>query len=292
MKQRANPKLIGGFVAGAVVLAVIVSFVFGSGKYFVEKRTYVIYFQSSVSGLSTGDPVKVKGITIGSVRKVKPLFSSEGEFFAEIFIEVLGEAIRDLSYSPESTTQDEIMAELFDRGLRAQLGVASLITGKQYVSVDLYPGTEAVFMGFNDDYIEIPSVRKGIIDTIQDLDIMGLVESTKSMLASIDSLASMHELRTAVTQLNHLLTTVDTLLASLNTEIPEISANLRETSSAISLTAERAEVLLGRIDNIATDGEMEFRRTMNEFEKTARAIRMLAQQIEQHPSSVILGKDK
>ena len=65
MTHKANPRLIGGFVVGALVLTVIVFIVFGSGKYFVKKDTYVVYFPSSVSGLSPGDPVKVKGITIG-----------------------------------------------------------------------------------------------------------------------------------------------------------------------------------------------------------------------------------
>jgi paraquat-inducible protein B len=301
MRHRANPKLIGGFVLGAIVLSVVVFLVFGSGKYFIEKSTYVVYFPSSVSGLSTGDPVKVKGITIGSVKRVEPLFSPEGEFYAEVFVEVEGEAIKDLGGTPASMTEEEIMADLFGRGLRAQLGVASLITGKQYVNLDLYPGTKAVFMGYETDYIEIPSVPtrteelqgtlEGLIETIQELDIVGLVESTKSMLSSVDSLARMPELRTTVTRLNHLVTTTDSLVTSLNTEIPEIAANLRETSSAISSTAQRANVLFGRIDKVVTEEEMEFRETMNELEKAARAIRMLAEQLEQHPSSVIYGKD-
>jgi len=36
---------------------------------------------------------------------------------------------------------------------------------------------------------------------------------------------------------------------------------------------------------------MEFRETMNELEKAARAIRNLADELEQNPSSVIFGKD-
>jgi len=301
MTHKANPKLIGGFVVGAVVLAVIVFLVFGSGKYFVHKNTYVVYFPSSVSGLATGDPVKIKGITIGSVKKVEPLFSPEGEFYAEVFVEIEGESIKDLSGTPEDMTLEEIMNELFDRGLRAQLGVASFITGKQYVNLDLHTGTDPVFMGFDDDYIEIPSVPtrteelqgtlEGLMDTIQDLDIAGLVEATKSMLASVDSLARLREFKTAVTRLNDVLMTTDSLLVNLNTEVPEISANLKETSGAILLTAQRAEILFGRIDNVIAEEEMEFRETMNELEKAARAIRMLAEELEQHPSSIIYGKD-
>jgi len=301
MSHKANPKLIGGFVIGAVALAVIVFMVFGSGKYFMTKYTYVVYFPSSVSGLSTGDPVKVKGITIGSIKAVEPLFSPEGVFYAEVFIEIDGEAIRHLSSTPEQKTDEEIMNELFDRGLRAQLAVASLITGKQYVNLDLHPGTVALFMGFDSDYVEIPSIPtrteelqgtlEGLAETIQDFDIEGLIESTKSLFASVDSLVRMSEFKVTIARLNKVLSAADTLFASLNTEAPLVSSDLRETSRAIALSAKRAEDLFSRIDNVVTEDEMEFHETMDELQKAARAMRMLADEIEQNPSSVIFGKD-
>ncbi|MFC1799796.1 MlaD family protein [Candidatus Eisenbacteria bacterium] len=301
MSQKANPRLIGGFVVGAVALAVIVFLVFGSGKYFIKKNTYVVYFPSSVSGLAAGDPVKVKGITIGSVKRVKPLISPAGEFFAEVFVDVQVEAVSELSNTPDLLTTDEIMNDLFDRGLRAQLGVSSFITGKQYVNLDLYTGTKPVFMGFSDDYVEIPSVPtrteeiqgtlEGFVEVIQDLDIKGLIESTKSLLASVDSLTRMSEFRVAAARLNEVLATTDTLFTNINAEMPEISASLKETSEAIILTAQRAEVLFERIDNVVAEEEMAFRETMNELEKAARAMRMLAEQLEEQPSSMIFGKD-
>ncbi|MGD8627448.1 MAG: MlaD family protein [bacterium] len=300
MTHKANPKLIGGFVVGALVLTVIVFMVFGSGKYFVKKDTYVVYFPSSVSGLSPGDPVKVKGITIGSVKTVKPLISPDGEFYAEVFVEVESDAIMDLSESPDQTSA-EVMNQLFDRGLRAQLGVSSFVTGKQYVNLDLYTDTEPLFMGFSDDYVEIPSVPtrtekiqgtlEGFVEVIEGLDIKGLIESTKSLLASVDSLANIEEFKEAAARLNDVLVTTDSLLVNLNTEIPEISSNLKQTSSAILLTARRADTLFSRVDDVVTVEEMEFRETMNELEKAARAIRNLADELEQNPSSVIFGKD-
>jgi len=301
MTHKANPRLIGGFVVGAVALAVIVFLVFGSGKYFVKKDTYVVYFPSSVSGLAVGDPVKVKGITIGSVKGVKPLISPDGEFFAEVFVDVEVEAVGELSNRPDLLTTDEIMNDLFDSGLRAQLGVSSFITGKQYVNLDLHSGTDPVFTGFSDHYVEIPSVPtrteeiqgtlEGFVDVIQDLDIKGLIESTKSLLASVDSLTRMSEFKVAAARLSEVLATTDTLFTNINAEVPEISASLKETSEAILLTAEQAEVLFERIDDVVTEEEMAFRETMNELEKAARAMRLLAEQLEEQPSSMIFGKD-
>jgi paraquat-inducible protein B len=300
MINRADPRVIGGFVLGAVLLAVVVFMVFGSGKYFVERQTYVVYFPSTVSGLAPGDPVKVKGITIGSVKGVKPLFSPDGEFHAEVFVELQGEAIRDLTYRSERMTREDEMQELFRRGLRAQLGVASLITGKQYVNLDLYPETEAVLKGFNTQYVEIPAVPtrteelqatlENVIKTIQELDIAGLVETSRAALASIDSLAGSAELRSAIVSLNHAMVAADTLMVNLNTDLAEVSDNLRRASDAIAQSADRAEDLFSRLDGVVAEEEVEFRQTMIELEKAARSIRYLAEQLEQQPSSVIRGK--
>jgi hypothetical protein len=56
MGRRANPRLIGAFIVGAVALIVIGLLVFGRGRLFIEKRTYVLYFDGSVKGSNVGAP--------------------------------------------------------------------------------------------------------------------------------------------------------------------------------------------------------------------------------------------
>jgi paraquat-inducible protein B len=130
------------------------------------------------------------------------------------------------------------------------------------------------------------------VDVIQDLDIKGLIESTRSLLANVDSLARMREFKVTVARLNEVLATTDTLLANVNTEVPEISANLKAASNAILLTAQRAEGLFARVDNVVSEEEMAFREAMVELERAARAIRMLAEELEENPSSIVHGKDE
>ena len=51
MSKRANPKLIGGFVLGAIALVIIGLLAFGSGQYFAPKGKAVLYFAGSLAGL-------------------------------------------------------------------------------------------------------------------------------------------------------------------------------------------------------------------------------------------------
>ena len=67
MAKKVSKTLIGGFVVGAVALIVAGVAIFGSGKFFKEKRNYVLFFQGSLKGLNQGSPVVFKGVKIGSV---------------------------------------------------------------------------------------------------------------------------------------------------------------------------------------------------------------------------------
>ena len=59
MARKANPKLIGGFVIGAIALALIGAIAFGGGKFLAQKDRAVLFFpSSSLRGLDVGSPVQ------------------------------------------------------------------------------------------------------------------------------------------------------------------------------------------------------------------------------------------
>ncbi len=61
---------IGLFVilSGALILAAAV--VFGSGLFGQEKLYFETYFDESVTGLTVGSPVELRGVRIGQVEKI------------------------------------------------------------------------------------------------------------------------------------------------------------------------------------------------------------------------------
>jgi paraquat-inducible protein B len=67
MSRQANPALIGGFILGAILLLVVGLVLFGSGRYFQDITTAVLYFEGDVQGLNVGAAVKFRGVKIGEV---------------------------------------------------------------------------------------------------------------------------------------------------------------------------------------------------------------------------------
>src|SRR4029453_17973604 len=87
--NRANPKLIGAFVVGAVALVVIGVLLLGGAKFLSEKRTFVAYFEGSVKGLNVGAPVEFQGVRVGSVTNIQLQFlTAEKGFRIPVFLQL------------------------------------------------------------------------------------------------------------------------------------------------------------------------------------------------------------
>jgi paraquat-inducible protein B len=77
MSRRASPAVIGGFVVGALVLAVVGIIIFGSGKFFANTSRAVMYFKGDIKGLQTGAMVAFQGVQIGTVADIKAVFDPQ-----------------------------------------------------------------------------------------------------------------------------------------------------------------------------------------------------------------------
>ena len=89
MSKKVNPTTIGAFVIGGVALAIAGLAYLGAAQLFSEREGFVCYFQSSVSGLDAGAPVKFRGISVGEVTGINIYRPPETtDSYIEVLLEV------------------------------------------------------------------------------------------------------------------------------------------------------------------------------------------------------------
>ena len=328
MTKKANPKLIGAFVVGAVALAAIGVVIFGSGRFFAEKFRWVLFFPGSVKGLTVGAPVTLEGVAIGTVTDVKVVYDRETlKFFAPVYVEVFPDRVKDIGeYSAEQleeieTDPDEAIMLLVEKGLRGQLDMQSLLTGKLQVALSMHPGSEVHYAGIEKGVPEIPTLPTTIqqlAKVLENLDIKGMAEDLRKTLAGLEQLATSPELAEAVTSLNKTLQdfgklarNVDSRVGPLTTSIEETMrdtqklvnnvdaqmdptfAQLQDTLKTAEAALQKAKVALAGVDDVVgVDSAFvwELNNTIRELQSMARQVNALVSLLQRQPDSIIRGK--
>ncbi len=238
MTKKANPKVIGAFVVGAVALAAIGVIIFGSGKFFEKKHLWVLFFPGSVKGLTVGAPVTLKGVQVGTVTDVKVVFDRETlSFQTPVYVEVFPDRVKDIGdYTAQETEKiatdpDEAIKLLVESGLRAKLELQSLVTGKLQVAFDMYPDTPVHYVGLEKKVPELPTLptaMEQLAKTLENLPIQEIVEDARKTMAAIEKLATSPELTEAVTALNNTLQDFGKLARNLDGRVGPLTTSIEE----------------------------------------------------------------
>ena len=213
MSTKANPKVIGGFVVGAVVLAVGGLVAFGGGQFFKKTVPMVMFFQGSVGGLGEGAPVTFDGVKIGQVTKTQPIYdAAKQDVLIPVFIQ-LDTQIQSIGAKQGAALAD--LDELIKDGLRAQLVSESLVTGQQSVNLSFFnPNKNPVHLvGLIPGIREIPTVPSSIDRLKANLQAF-LNNLNKVPLEEIGN-----KVDEALTTLQQTLTDVDVLVKHVDTAV-------------------------------------------------------------------------
>jgi len=232
---------------------------------------FLLEFEQSVGGLSKGAPVQFRGITIGEVIDVKLVYDVEAETPR---IPVLVEAHPELiEFTGERTINPrQRWGTMVAKGMRAQLQTGNLLTGQLLVSLDFHPEAPPAEIDWSGPVPQLPTIPSPI-------------EELKAGLTQFVNRLSAMPLEQIGANLNQTLKELSVLSGALNEEMmPALVATLKEAentlASADSLIAPDA------------DASVELKRLLFELADAAKAIRLLAEQLEQHPESLLRGKKK
>ena len=266
MSAKANPVVVGAFVIGALVLLVGALLVFGSGRFFEERRTFVTYFEGSLKGLRVGSNVLFRGVRVGFVRDIRVEFHQDsGEFRVPVTFQILPEAIALVDPEDRLLPTSRVppgLEELIDRGLRTRLEMESFVTGQLVIELDFRPESPAQFYAEPGSIAEIPSVPSNIQQVLERMqsfvtelqstvNVDELVGGVMDTLAAVEALASSEDLHGALAALNRLsnLEALENIPAGVLDTLAELDRTLAEVRALVAATDERMTPLVSRAED-------------------------------------------
>jgi paraquat-inducible protein B len=230
---------------------------------------FLVEFDQSVGGLSTGAPVEFRGIKLGEVIDVKPFFDLDTQTPRIPVLIELHPGRFEFRGQDSGNLRDR-WTSMVARGMRAQLQTGNLLTGQLLVSLDFHPDAPPAEIDWTGPVPQLPTIPSPI-------------EALKVGLTQFVNRLSSMPLEQIGANLNRTLKELSTLSASLNDEMmPSLVATLNEAESALA----SADSLIAP----DSDASVELKRLLFELADAAQAIRRLAEQLEAHPESLIRGK--
>jgi len=291
MSKQANKTAIGVFVVGAVVLAVAVIVLFGSGKIFSDSTLFVSYFKGSVKGLRVGAPVVFRGVKVGEVTQLK-IYSNTKDMSIEIpvIFKIDADAFHDIG--PPVETDQKYLDELIKMGLRARLENQSFVTGQLMINLDFYPGSTLRLKGkeginLGKDIYEIPtnqSFQQKIGKTIEEIPINELAESLKNSLKGIEGFVNSEDitqsldyfkqtLREARDMVKHVDGKIDPLFADVEQTLKDAQAMLRNVDSQVDPLADSLKQTSDDTRKLVNNVNQRVRPIQADLAKTTKSLR-------------------
>ena len=288
MSRRASATTIGLFVIGALVLAVFGVSVFASQSLFRTQTTFISSFDESVNGLDVGAPVKFKGVPIGQVSEILVrLDLAEETFQVPVLYEIDLAPLTNMKGQAVDLSNRRVLQQQIDEGLRAQLQMESLLTGKLYVELTFvdevepaaitdtftpYPeipavlspmgrlGEEASGLVSNLSRFDVNTINENLIELlvkantkIEDLDMAAINDSLLLAVTSVRQLAEAPEIRRAMDDVPRIAARLDTTLADVQRLARSLNDAVQPTTQSLSATTEEMVATLNELQRTMTD---------------------------------------
>ncbi len=313
---RGQPKLVGLFVLGALVLIGVGIAAMSARRLFAEYRTYVVFFPYAVGGLRAGAPVTFRQVQVGHVTEVDLVFKGEtfGDSWIMAVVEIRRNALRDPNGKAADHSDAELAQIMVEAGLRASVRSSSVIAGQRSVDLDLRPDSAARLSGIKSRYPEIPSAPTGMevinerveatLKKISNVPIDEVLLQLNATLASLqtaldkgDVPATLRQMRTTLDGATRTFSSAEKAMGQVDGISGQATATLAsvdQTMKGLQKTLERLDKTLATVEkNVEGTGELrsETLKTVEEMNELMKSLRSLVEMLQQHPESLLRGKE-
>jgi paraquat-inducible protein B len=275
MAKRVSSTAIGGFVLASLALAIVAGVILGSGKLMQRPHYYVCMFQGNLNGLKEGAAVKIRGVQIGSVKRIT-LRLPEGEGNLQqvniaqqpmaVLLEVDEREFEAIGGRRQAFTKER-MDTVIRAGLRAQLATESILTGILYIDVGFHPNTplRLYIVPGSGPYPEVPTVptqleqiREDVtkaLAKIGEVDFKKLGDSITEAGQSVKLLAGDPDLHQAISSLKRIVGDPDIKRAIDQLDYTLVNVNKAVTSvrNTIDRTGNKLDPLIASFEKTSND---------------------------------------
>jgi len=311
MSQKANVKLIGLFVVGALILVVATVIFLASGKFFGQKTQFSLFFKGDISGLSVGAPVKFRGVDIGTVQDIA-VEVNQKKLTVNIPVVIEIDTNKMKFVGGYKRQPASFFQQLIKNGLRAQLKMESLITGQLYIDLRFAPQTKINLADKKTKYIQLPTLPASSAE------LENIVKSVRSTLDGINELVHSPDLKKAIKSLNAALESahdaldgtnelvrspdLEKAIQSLNTALESArnafdsvnnlakSPHVDKAIKSFDSTMASSDKTMKSISNRVQPATVKFEKSMDELSDALRSINTLVEYLSRHPEALLQGK--
>jgi paraquat-inducible protein B len=268
-------------------------------------ENYTLVFRETVRGLSVGAPLDLRGVTVGEVTKIDVALNA-GNSDVSIPVEVqfyperLRAQSRNKTLHAKPLNSRELLDSLVAHGFRAEIKSGSLVTGQLFVALDFFPKAAPAKIDWSAQPPRFPTVpgsmgelQKQLMHIVQKFEKLPVEQLGGDARKTIQSLDA--TLRSA----EKLLKNVDAALVpearSALVEARKSLEEVRGTLGEVRTTLGEARTTLGGANQtLSGEGalQLDLRETLREMSRAARSLKVLGDYLEQHPESLIRGKQE
>jgi paraquat-inducible protein B len=247
---------------------------------------YIADFVGKVRGIGLGSPVELQGTEVGEVDQARLRYDSAHHALVTqvtFSIDPAKVQIEGMPGVAGASREQQVagwVTQLVRHGLRAQVSEVSLLTGSKLIALDMVRGLAPGRIERSGDLILIP--------TAPPADLSDLLASARDLVSNLKHATAGPELRSSLRSLDHILAQLDTLTRSTGPDLKALVLSLRQAADAAGGTLANVQTLMGS----GVPGNSDLPRLLDEVTRAARAVRELADFLDQHPEALLLGRGR
>ena len=288
MSQKTNYFKLGLFIIITVVILLVGIFFLGARDMFRQEWELETYFDQSVQGLNVGSPVKMKGVTMGSVKKISFIYQEYDTDLSYVYVlfscDPQSIGARKIDQTPEQLK--ETVKQLTAQGMRLSLDVQG-ITGTAILDAQFYEPEKykELKIDWDPKHAYVHSIS-GKLARMGDT-----LEKTLDNLSRVDFAAMGKKVDQSLASVSAMLDgEIKPMVAELREEVTPAVANIRKATESAPETMARLRIIQQGMTDWIREQKGSLAEVVDNLQAISENLRQLTENARRDPSQVIFGE--